>query len=201
MNPIFKPVFAGGLLAFAAGAAQAEMLATTATDITVYSGPGAEYPAVGIATRGSAGSLDGCLDGENWCRIDVNGMRGWVYAEQLTVDYNGAPVVVQQHRSDLAVPVVSYEQTGSVATPAPGDELIGRVDDGVVVTPPAEVRTYIDTTTVETVPFEGDLVVGATLPPGVTVAEVPNYRYSYVRLNDRPVLVDPQTRRVVYVYD
>jgi hypothetical protein len=117
------------------------------------------------------------------------------------VNYNGAPVVVEQHRSDLAVPVVSYEQTGSVATPAPGDELIGRVGDVEVVTPPAEVRTYIDTTEVSTVPFEGDLVVGTTLPPGVTVAEVPNYRYSYVRLNDRPVLVDPETRRVVYVYE
>lgn len=197
MNPIFKPILAGSFLAFAAGAAQADMLATTATDITVYAGPGAEYPAVGIATRGSSGALDGCLDGENWCRIDVNGMRGWVYAEQLMVDYNGAPVVVQQHRTDLAVPVVSYEQTGSVS-PAPGDELIGRVE---AVTPPAEVRTYIDTTTVETVPFEGDLVVGAMVPPGVTVATVPNYRYSYVRLNDRPVLVDPQTRRVVYVYE
>lgn len=200
MNPIFKSIVAAAALGLAAGAAQAEMLATTATDITVYSGPGAQYPAVGIATRGSAGALDGCLEGENWCRIDVNGMRGWVYAEQLMVDYKGAPVVVQQHRTDLAVPVVSYEQTGSVS-PAPGDELIGRVSDVDAVTPPAEVRTYIDTTTVATVPFEGDLVVGATVPPGAIVSEVPNYRYSYVRLNDRPVLVDPQTRRVVYVYE
>lgn len=201
MNRLLTPILAATALSIAAGAAHAEMLATTATDITIYSGPGAEYPAVGIATRGSSGALDGCLEGENWCRIDVNGMRGWVYAEQLMMDYNGAPVVVEQHRSDLSVPVVSYEQTGSIATPAPGDELIGRVEDGAVITPPAEVRTYIDTSPVVTVPYDGDMVVGATLPPGVTVTQVPNYRYSYVRLNDRPVLVDPQTRRVVYVYE
>ncbi|WP_075292743.1 DUF1236 domain-containing protein [Pararhizobium arenae] len=200
MNRLLTPILAATVLSASAGLASAEMLATTATDITVHAGPGSQYPAIGVATRGSSGALDGCIAGENWCRIDVNGMRGWVYAEQLMMDYNGAQVVVEQHRTDLAVPVVSYEQTGTVATPAPGDELIGRVEGDVIV-PPAEVRTYIDTTPAATVSYEGDLVVGTMLPPGVTVAEVPNYRYSYVRLNDRPVLVDPQTRRVVYVYE
>ena len=94
------------------GLASAEMMATTATDLTVYSGPGADYPSVGIATRGSSAALDGCLEGESWCRIDVNGLRGWVYAQELTVDYDGAPVVVQERRSDLGIPVVSYEKTG-----------------------------------------------------------------------------------------
>lgn len=71
MRWISNPLLVGALLLAGAGLAKAAMLATTATDLTVYSGPGTEYPSVGIATRGSSAVLDGCLDGENWCRIDV----------------------------------------------------------------------------------------------------------------------------------
>jgi uncharacterized protein YraI len=201
MRWISNPLLVGALLLAGAGLAKAAMLATTATDLTVYSGPGTEYPSVGIATRGSSAVLDGCLDGENWCRIDVNGMRGWVFAQELTVDYNGAPVIVRERRVDLGVPVVSYEQTGSIAgpaDPAPGDEMIGKV--GTIV-PPPEVITYIERTPMDPVAYDGEIVVGATLPSDVVISAVPNYRYSYVRINDRPILVDPQSRRIVYVYE
>ncbi|MFT2212593.1 DUF1236 domain-containing protein [Rhizobium giardinii] len=201
MRWISNPLLVGALLLAGAGLAKAAMLATTATDLTVYSGPGTEYPSVGIATRGSSAVLDGCLDGENWCRIDVNGMRGWVFAQELTVDYNGAPVIVRERRVDLGVPVVSYEQTGSIAgpaDPAPGDEMIGKV--GTIV-PPPEVITYIERTPMDPVAYDGEIVVGATLPSDVMISAVPNYRYSYVRINDRPILVDPGSRRIVYVYE
>lgn len=201
MRWISNPLLVGALLLAGAGLAKAAMLATTATDLTVYSGPGTEYPSVGIATRGSSAVLDGCLDGENWCRIDVNGMRGWVFAQELTVDYNGAPVIVRERRADLGVPVVSYEQTGSIAgpaDPAPGDEMIGKV--GTIV-PPPEVITYIERTPMDPVAYDGEIVVGATLPSDVMISAVPNYRYSYVRINDRPILVDPGSRRIVYVYE
>jgi len=54
--------------------------------------------------------------------------------------------------------------------------------------------------------YEGDVRVGAVLPEaGVTYYEVPpeygarEYRYTVV--NDRPVLVDPRTRRIVEVVE
>jgi hypothetical protein len=54
--------------------------------------------------------------------------------------------------------------------------------------------------------YEGDVRVGAVLPEaGVTYYEVPpeygvrDYRYTVV--NDRPVLVDPHTRRIVEVVE
>ncbi len=204
MRWISKPLLAGVMLVSGAGFAHADMMATTATDLTIYSGPGANYPSLGIATRGSTAALDGCLEGDRWCRIDVNGMRGWVYAQELTVDYNGAPVIVQERRTDLGVPIVSYEATGSVsgpAQPAPGDELIGTVDSTGAIVPPPEVLTYIERTPMEAVPYDGEVVVGATLPGEVVISQVPNYQYSYVRINDRPTLVDPQSRRIVYVYE
>ena len=204
MRWISKPLLAGAMLLSGAGLASAEMMATTATDLTVYSGPGSEYPSVGIATRGSSAALDGCLDGQSWCRIDVNGLRGWVYAKELTVDYDGAPVIVEERRSDLGVPVVTYEKTVVVdgpASPAPGDELIGTVDSNGAIIPPPEVRTYIDGLPADAVTYDGEVVVGSTLPGDMVITQVPNYQYSYVRVNGRPMLVDPQSRRIVYVYE
>ena len=54
--------------------------------------------------------------------------------------------------------------------------------------------------------YEGDVRVGAVLPEaGVTYYDVPpeygvrNYRYTVI--NDRPVLVEPRTRRIVEVVE
>ena len=41
---------------------------------------------------------------------------------------------------------------------------------------------------------------GAGLPQTVVLNNVPDYRYQYVYVNDTPVLVDPATRRIVYVF-
>ncbi|MDB5642938.1 MAG: hypothetical protein JWN07_2255 [Hyphomicrobiales bacterium] len=54
--------------------------------------------------------------------------------------------------------------------------------------------------------YSDDLRVGATLPSsGVTYYEVPreygNTEYRYTRVNNRTVLVDPRTHRVVQVID
>lgn len=197
-------LLAGAILAASAGFAQAEMVATSINDLNIRSGPGPQYPSVGLATRGSTAVLDGCIEGSRWCRVDVNGVRGWVYAEYLQVDQGGSPVIVEQHRTDLGVPVVTYETTASVVPaepmPAPGDELIGPVGSVETITPPDEVRTYIDTTPTQAVQLGGDVVVGAEVPGDVTFQTIPDYQYRYVRINDRPVLVDPGTRRIVYVY-
>jgi len=190
----------GLVLASTTSLAFAQMSVTTVTDLNVQAGPGTEYPTVGLATRGSAGVLDGCIEGSNWCRIDVNGLRGWVFAENLSVDQGGEAMIVEQHRVDLGVPVVTYETTSSVAgsaDPQPGDQLLGRVGE---VNPPELVRTYIDTNPVETVTIDGDIIVGSTVPDTVTMVEVPDYEYRYARVNDRQVLVDPNTRQIVYVY-
>jgi hypothetical protein len=67
------------------------------------------------------------------------------------------------------------------------------------------VRTYVVKNRHPSARFEGQVVVGATLPqqvelyplegnPGLT-----NYRYAWV--NDRAVLIDPQSRRVVYIVE
>jgi hypothetical protein len=54
--------------------------------------------------------------------------------------------------------------------------------------------------------YDGDVRVGAVLPEaGVTYYEVPQEygvrEYRYTVVNDRPVLVDPRTRRIVEVVE
>jgi hypothetical protein len=43
-------------------------------------------------------------------------------------------------------------------------------------------------------------VVGAAIPETVVLNNVPDYRYQYVYVNNTAVLVDPATRRIVYVF-
>ena len=186
--------------------AEAQMTTTTASDIIVRSGPGQDYPEIGMATRCSPAMMDGCLEGSKWCRIDVNGMRGWVFAEYLTIEREGAPVVVQEYRSQYDVPTVTYETTASVVpagpSPAPGDLMLGPVEDvRVIEAPPENVYTYIEEHRSEPVYVQNEVVVGAAIPQNITVQQVPDYDYSYVVVNDRPVLVDPGTRRIVHIYE
>ncbi|MFN7103942.1 MAG: DUF1236 domain-containing protein [Pseudorhizobium sp.] len=203
MIHVLKALLAGAAVAAAALPAQAQMSTVTASDIVVRSGPGDDYPEVGLATRGSAAVMDGCIAGSSWCRIDVNGMRGWVFAEYLTIERDGAPVVVEEYRTQYDVPVVTYETTvaAPTASPAPGDMLLGPVEDVIVVEPPEIVNTYIEQNRTGAVYVQNDVVVGASLPPGIVIQEVPDYDYDYVVVNDRAVLVDPQTRRIVHIYD
>jgi hypothetical protein len=44
-----------------------------------------------------------------------------------------------------------------------------------------------------------DVGVGAVVPPNVTFYEVPNMQYRYTIVNDRRVIVDPVTRRIIEV--
>jgi len=194
---------AGAIVVASAGLAQADMVATAINDLNVRAGPGPQYPSIGIATRGSQAMLDGCIQGSRWCRVDVNGVRGWVYAQYLQVEEGGNRVIVEQHQADLGVPVVTYETTASVAQadPAPGDELLGPVGSVEAISPPETVTTYVQTNPAQTVRLRGDVAVGASVPADVTFQEIPDYQYRYVRINDRPVLVDPGTRRIVYVYN
>jgi hypothetical protein len=43
------------------------------------------------------------------------------------------------------------------------------------------------------------VVTGATLPDTIMLREVPDYEYRYVNVNGQYVLVEPQSREIVYV--
>jgi uncharacterized protein YraI len=199
---LFKAVAAAGLiLAAGISTAAAAMSATAVTDLNVRAGPGPQYPIVGMAARGSTTMLEGCIEGSLWCRVSVDGVSGWAYARYLSADQSGSTVVISERRAELGVPVVTYEATGStVATPAEPLELIGPVEEVDAITPPQAVGTYITSNPVDPVYLDGEVVLGATLPNTVAVRQIPDYDYEYVMVNGQPVLVEPSTRRIVYIY-
>ncbi|WP_181706380.1 DUF1236 domain-containing protein [Chthonobacter rhizosphaerae] len=66
--------------------------------------------------------------------------------------------------------------------------------------PPAEVRQVVIDQQATSVAVEGEVAVGQPLPETVTLQPVPGYdTYTYAIVNERRVIVDPQTRVVVDV--
>lgn len=64
-----------------------------------------------------------------------------------------------------------------------------------------ETRTYIMENRTESVVLDGDLAVGAVVPEGAQIQTVPDSGLQYVYVNDRPVVVEPETRKIIYIYD
>jgi hypothetical protein len=88
--------------------------------------------------------------------------------------------------------VIVQEQAPVVVAPAPAPT--------VVV--PGQVRTYVMEQSVPSVAYEGEVIVGSSLPETVEVRTVDGYNdYGYTVVNERRVLIDPQTRRVIQVLD
>ncbi|MER9689779.1 MULTISPECIES: DUF1236 domain-containing protein [unclassified Mesorhizobium] len=74
----------------------------------------------------------------------------------------------------------------------------------VVITPEQDtvVREYVKKQPLASVKIPGvELNVGSALPDTVELHEVPNVKYRYVVVDNRTVLVDPSTRKIVKVYD
>ncbi len=205
MEPYLKSLAVAAALAAMAIPAQAQTPTVTASDIVMHDGPGQDFPEIGLITRGSHAMLNGCMEDSNWCLVEINGMEGWVFAQYLTIEEHGAPILVEEYRTYADIPVVTYETTaaitGSPPSPAPGDIMLGPVEDVIVVEPPEDVYLYIEQHRPETFRVENEVLLGAAVPSDITVQEVPDYEYDYVVINERPVLVDPQTRRIMYIYD
>jgi hypothetical protein len=74
----------------------------------------------------------------------------------------------------------------------------------VVITPEQDtvVREYVKKQPLASVKIPGvELNVGTALPDTVELHEVPNVKYRYVVVDNRTVLVDPSTRKIIKVYD
>lgn len=205
---------AGGLLA--ATPALADFSATATTDLNIRTGPGPQFQVVGSIKALEPASVRGCLADRKWCEISYNGITGWAHSDYLSSDFSGEQVVISTAPATVEVPTVQFdEQSANATVGATGGAItgaliggpIGAVIGGVTgaaigssVKPPEQVRTYVRSNQVEPVYLEGEVVVGAGVPDAVKLSTVPDYEYDYVYVNGQPVLVDPGTRKIVYVY-
>jgi uncharacterized protein YraI len=203
--------------------------ATALTDLPLRAGPGPMHPILGNIDRNSVMEVEGCTENGQWCQVALGGSRGWVWGSSIAAQQAGQPVIVTQQRQALQVPTLTYQeqrastqtttttQTGSTGAAAgagtgaiagallggPIGAVIGGLAGltaGAVVDPPDQVRTFVTTNRVEPIYLEGEVVVGAVVPQGVRLHEVPNYPNRYAYINGRTVLVEPGTNKIVYVY-
>ncbi|WP_411035240.1 DUF1236 domain-containing protein [Shinella sp. BYT-45] len=67
---------------------------------------------------------------------------------------------------------------------------------------PGEVRTYVMEREVPSIAYEGDVVVGRVIPDTVEIYPVDDHAdYAYTVVNERRVIVNPETRTVVEVLE
>ncbi|ESZ04139.1 MULTISPECIES: DUF1236 domain-containing protein [Mesorhizobium] len=197
MKRILFPAVAGALVAMS-GTALADTAVSAVADLNIRAGPGPQYPVIGVLAAGQSATLDGCIQNSKWCTIAEANGQGWIYSDYVTADFGGNEVVLTRRPADADITIV--EAPADVDDP---DIYTGAIVAGEPIEPirrpPAEVRTYIETNRVDPVYLEGEVVTGATLPDTVELREIPDYDYRYVYVNGQPALVDPGTRRIMYV--
>ena len=72
---------------------------------------------------------------------------------------------------------------------------------GHTVAPPGEVKTYVTSQTVDTVAYDGKIVVGKTIDGNMVWREVPsNPKYRWAYLNGQRVVVETEGHHVVAIY-
>jgi hypothetical protein len=73
---------------------------------------------------------------------------------------------------------------------------------GASAEPPAEVRTYVTRERVPSVRVTEQIVVGEPLPATVVLRPVPNHaEYSFAVVNEKRVIVEPRTRKVIQIIE
>lgn len=73
---------------------------------------------------------------------------------------------------------------------------------GTAAEPPAEVRTYVTRERVPSVRVQEEVVVGRPLPATVELRTIPNHNdYAYAVVNERRVIVEPKTRKIIQIVE
>jgi uncharacterized protein YraI len=214
-NRLIVPVAAAAAMLAFTGVAVADVAATATLDLNIRSGPGPQFPVIGVIEADSAVALSGCLETGTWCSVNYDGTEGWAYSGYLVAEQAGPPVVITEQRAEIEAPVVEYDgpeegmTVGAIGGAVAGALVAGPVgavvggiagaSTGVAVDPPTEVETYVISNELEPVYLDGEIVVGAGVPETVELYPVPDFEYSYAYINERPVLVDPGSRRIVYI--
>ena len=67
---------------------------------------------------------------------------------------------------------------------------------------PGPVETYVLERDVRSVPYQGDVLIGRVIEDPVELYPVDGYEdYSYTIVNERRVIVDPQTREIIQIIE
>jgi hypothetical protein len=105
----------------------------------------------------------------------------------------------------IGLPLAANAQ-GTTVAPGVTTGSAGDLDNGIATEQRKNFRSYVVQEQTPSYVVPGQIQIGTTLPDvGVTYYDVPERfgatRYRYTIVNDRTVLVDPKTRKVVQVVE
>ena len=220
MKMMHKSVLTATALIGLASAASA-FETTTTGDFTIYSAPMTESATLGQVPANAQMTIEGCLADQDWCKVTHAGVTGWAKTDVFKVMENGAAVEISG--VGPKVQTLIYQQgndqtqgaaalggmgAGAAAGAAAGGPvggmigaLIGATLIGTAAEPTTEIVTYINDNPLPPVQVEGEIVVGAMLPESAPMVMIPDSEYAYINLNETPVLVKPDNRQIVYVFE
>lgn len=139
-------------------------------------------------------------------------LKAGALAGVLALTFPMASFAQQQQQQGVPPGVAAGAATGAVGGAIVGGPvgaavggIAGAVAGGLAEGTRPQFREYVVTRRHNSYAYEGDVVVGTVLPRSVTYYEVPdrfgNTEYRYTVVNDRTVLVEPRSRRVVQIID
>ena len=170
--------------------------------LNVRSGPGFQYPVVGVMQQNVPAAVTGCIQDYSWCSIAVGAVTGWASAPYLVTDAGGNPTNLQVSGAQLGIPIVVPTGVGAVVATPPVGAMVPVAPAATVVEPvlpAAEVLSYVTQQVVQPVLVDGEVMVGAPPPAAVPVYPIPASPYVYSYVNGQRVVVEPTARRIVYV--
>ncbi len=135
-------------------------------------------------------------------------MRNGILAAGAALALLAAPIAVQAQSGGGAASGAAAGAVGGAVVGGPVGAVVGAgvgaIAGGIGEAQQPQFRQYVVQQGVPSYTYSGEVAVGTTLPSsGVTYYEVPaTYgvkQYRYTRVNNRVVLVDPTTGRVVQV--
>ena len=170
--------------------------------LNVRSGPGFQYPVVGVMQQNVPAAITGCIQDYSWCSVALGAVTGWASAPYLVTDAGGKPTNLQVSGAQLGIPIVVPTGVAAVVATPPVGAMVPvapAVDVVEPVVPAPEVLSYVTQQVIDPVLVDGEVMVGATLPPAVPVYPIPASPYVYSYVNGVRVVVEPAARRIVYV--